>query len=162
LRSVFVAFLMSLLFSLAYLRTHALWLPWGLHFAWSACTGVLFGLPVGGSIAYNSIVDTSASGLGWVTGGLYGPEGSLFTAFAVLVGMGVLYALTRDLAWVYTHPPIVAAGYPMDVAPPPEHIKMEQAAAPAPLVQILATTPSTSSTMSVIDEHLRSNSQPDA
>jgi membrane protease YdiL (CAAX protease family) len=161
-RSVLVAFLMSLLFSLAYLRTHALWLPWGLHFAWSACTGVLFGLPLGGSIAYNSIVDTSSSGSSWLTGGLYGPEGSLVTAVVALVTMGVLYALTRDLAWAYTHPPIIAAGYPMDVAPPAEHTKMEQAAQPAPLVQILSTTPSASSTMPVIDEHLRSNSQSDS
>jgi len=160
-RNVFVMFLMSLLFSMAYLRTHALWLPWGLHFAWSACTAVLFGLPLGGSIAFNSIVDTSSSGFDWVTGGLYGPEGSLFTAVAVLVGMGILYALTRDLAWAYTQPVIVAAGYPMDVAPPAEHIKMEQAAAVAPLVQILSTTPSASSTMPIIDEHLRSNSPSD-
>jgi hypothetical protein len=68
--------------------------------------------------------------------------------------MGVLYSLTRDLAWEYTQPVIVAAGYPMDVAPPAEHIKMEQATAPA-LVQILATTPSEASTMPVIEQHLR-------
>jgi uncharacterized protein len=161
--SIFVAFLMSLLFSLAYLRTHALWLPWGLHFAWSACTGALFGLPVAGfPNVYSSIVDSNSAGSEWLTGGLYGPEGSLITVAVVLVGMGVLYALTRDLAWAYTHPPIVAAGYPMDVAPPAEHVKMEKAAAPAPLVQILAATPTASSTMPVIDEHLRSNSQSDS
>jgi hypothetical protein len=32
---------------------------------------------------------------------------------------------------------------------------MESAAAPAPLVQILSTTPTVSSTLPVIDEHLR-------
>ncbi len=161
--SIFVAFLMSLLFSLAYLRTHALWLPWGLHFAWSACTAVLFGLPVAGSV-YTSFIDTATSGSVWLTGGLYGPEGALFTALVVLAGMAVLYPLTRDLAWAYTHPPIVAAGQPMDVAPPPAHTAMEQAAAakPSPLVQILSTTPIASSTLPIIDEHLRTNSPADS
>jgi uncharacterized protein len=159
--SVFVTFLMSILFSLAYLRTHALWLPWGLHFAWSACTGVLFGLPVRGLNVYSSIVDTTAYGSDWVTGGFYGPDGALFTAVVAVVGMALLYSLTRDLAWQYTQPVIVAAGYPMDVAPPAEHTRMEQAAKPAPLVQILSTTPTSSSTMPVIEEHLRSNNSSD-
>jgi hypothetical protein len=35
---------------------------------------------------------------------------------------------------------------------------MEAAAAPAPLVQILSTTPTASSTMPVIDQHLRAES----
>jgi membrane protease YdiL (CAAX protease family) len=157
--SLFIAFLISILFSLAYLRTHALWLSWGLHFAWSASIGVLFGLPIGGWNTYPSIVDTRISGSEWVTGGLYGPEGAVFTIVVVLVGMGLLYSLTRDLAWQYTHAPIVSAGYPMDVAPPAEHTKMEQTAAPAPLVQILAATPSASSTVAAIDEHLRSSSE---
>jgi membrane protease YdiL (CAAX protease family) len=159
--SVFVTFLLSILFSLAYLRTRALWLPWGLHFAWSACIGVLFGLPVSGW-DFSSVVDTNAYGSSWLTGGTYGPEGALFTVVVVAVGMAVLYSLTRDLAWEYTQPVIIAAGYAMDVAPPAEHTKMEQAAKPAPLVQILSSTPSASSTMPVIDEHLRSSKTPES
>jgi membrane protease YdiL (CAAX protease family) len=157
-RSVFTVFLLSILFSLAYLRTHALWLPWGLHFAWSACTTILFGLPLEGSNAYTAIVDTRTSGSHWITGGLYGPEAAHFTVIVILIGMAIVYNLTRDLAWQYTHPPIVAAGYAMDVAPPVEHTKMEQAAKPAPLVQILSTTSSASSTMPVIEQHLRGES----
>ena len=155
--SVLIAFLLSLLFSAAFNRTHALWLPWGLHFAWSASTGVIFGLPVGGSNVYSSIVDTNAYGSELMTGGLYGPEGALLTAVVVLVGIPILYRLTRDFAWEYTHTPIISAGYSMDVAPPPAHVAMEQAAAKAtPLVQILTATPSAPSTMPIIDEHLRS------
>ena len=154
-RSVFIVFLLNVLFSMAYLRTHALWLPWGLHFAWSACTTVLFGLPVEGASEYTSIVDTNVSGAEWMTGRFYGPEGALFTLAVVIVGMAVLYALTRDLAWQYTHRPIVAAGHPMDVAPPAAHTAMEQAATPAPLVQILASTPIESSTIPAVEEHLR-------
>jgi uncharacterized protein len=157
--SVFVTFLLSIAFSMAYLRTRALWLPWGLHFAWSACIGVLFGLPVGGWPSFSSVVDTSTYGSTWITGGFYGPEGALFTAVVAVVGMGVLYSLTRDLAWEYTQPMIVAAGHPMDVAPPAEHTKMEQAAAAPVLVQILASTPSEASTMPVIEQHLRGETE---
>jgi membrane protease YdiL (CAAX protease family) len=159
--SVLIAFFMGLLFALAYLRTHALWLGWGLHFAWAASMGVLFGLPVGGVDSYASVVDASVAGPDAITGGLYGPEGALFTLVVVLLGMFILYLLTRDLAWQYTHPPIVAAGYAVDVAPPSAHTAMEQAAKPAPLVQILSTTPSASSTMPAVEEHLRSTANRD-
>jgi hypothetical protein len=157
--SVFVTFLLGILFSMAYLRTRALWLSWGLHFAWSACIGVLFGLPVGGWNSFSSVVDTSTYGSTWTTGGFYGPEGALFTVIVVVAGMAVLYSLTRDLAWEYTQPVIVAAGHPMDVAPPAEHTKMEQAAAAPVLVQILASTPSEASTMPVIEQHLRGEAE---
>ena len=158
--SVLVTFLTGILFSLAYLRTHGLWLGWGLHFGWDAAMGVVFGLPVGGLVTYSSLVQTTTSGRLWLTGGLYGPESALITALVIIGGMVLLYRHTREYAWAYTHPAIIAAGYPMDVAPPPAHTAMEQAAAakPAPLVQILATTSTVSSTMPVIEEHLRSNS----
>lgn len=159
--SFVVTFVFSLVLCMAYLRTHALWLPWGLHYAWAASMGVLFGLPVGGFDMYSSVVDTSVTGPAWLTGGFYGPEGALLTVLVALVAMPILYRLTRDFAWQYTHTPIVAAGYAMDVAPPAEHVKMEQAASAAPLVQILSTTSTTSSTMPVIDQHLRSTLEAD-
>jgi len=155
--SVFVAFLLGLLFSMAYLRTHALWLGWGLHFAWNAAMGVLIGLPVAGLGTYNTIVDTNINGSLWLTGGAYGPEGALLTAVVLLAAMAILYRLTRDYAWQYTHAPIISAGYPMDIAPPAAHTAMEKAAAPVPLVQILAVTDTAASTMPTIDEHLRTN-----
>jgi membrane protease YdiL (CAAX protease family) len=154
--SVFVAFLLSLLFSMAYLRTHALWLGWGLHFAWTAAMGIFLGLPVAGRGTYNTLVDTNINGAPWLTGGAYGPEGALLTAIVLLAAMAVLYRLTRDYAWQYTHAPIIAAGYPMDIAPPPAHTAMEKAAAPASLVQILAVTATAASTSPTIDDHLRS------
>jgi membrane protease YdiL (CAAX protease family) len=161
--SVFLTFLAGILLSVAYLRTHALWLGWGLHFAWDASMGVLFGLPVAGLATYSYPVDTTVSGSTWLTGGFYGPEGALLTAVFLLAATVVLYRLTREYAWSYTHPPIIAAGYPMDIAPPVAHTAMETAAAarPAPLVQILSTTATTASTLPVIDEHLRSSANLD-
>lgn len=158
-----VTFLLGILFSLAYLRTHAVWLGWGLHFAWNAATAVLLGLPVAGLATYTSFVTTDSSGLNWLTGGAYGPEGALFTVVVLAFGMAVLYRMTRDYAWEYTHAPIVPAAYAVVVAPPAAHTAMEEAAAakPAPLVQILGATPTSASTLPVIDEHLRTSANSD-
>jgi membrane protease YdiL (CAAX protease family) len=152
--SVLVTFLAGVVFSLAYLRTHALWFGWGLHFGWVAATAILLGLPVAGYTTWNNVILTTAFGPDWLTGGGYGPEGALFTLVVIFGAIFVLYRLTRDYAWNYTHPPIVAAGYEVTIAPPAAHTAME-AAAPAPLVQILGATPTASSTLPVIDEHLR-------
>jgi uncharacterized protein len=71
--STLVTILAGWLFSIAYLRTRALWLPWGLHFTWNASMGLLFGLPVSGLKVFNPVVTTNALGPVWLTGGGYGP-----------------------------------------------------------------------------------------
>jgi membrane protease YdiL (CAAX protease family) len=141
---IFVTMLAGLLFSVAWLRTHGLWLPWGLHFAWNASIGILFGLPISGIGDFASVVQTRAFGPLWLTGGNYGPEGAAFTAVVLLIGLVVLIRTTRDYAWDYTHKPIVAGGYAIEVQPPAAHIAMEQEAkstAAVSLVQILPVTP---------------------
>jgi membrane protease YdiL (CAAX protease family) len=144
LASTLITTLAGLLLSIAWLRTHGLWLPWGFHFAWNASMGLLFGLPVSGITDFSTVIQTRAVGQFWLTGGDYGPEGALFTAIVLLVAIAVLVGVTRDYAWHYTHKPIVAAGYPMDAPPPAAHVAMEQQARPAPpppLVQILPAAP---------------------
>jgi membrane protease YdiL (CAAX protease family) len=155
--SILIAFVMGILFSMAYLRTHALWLGSGVHFAWNAATAVIFGLPVTAYTTYSSLVSTSVTGPDWFTGGDYGPEAGILTLFVVLAAMVVLFRITRAYAWNYTHSPIIPAGYEVVVAPPAAHVAMESAAAaaPAPLIQILGVTPTAPSTMPIIEEHLR-------
>ncbi len=131
-----VAFVSGVLFSVAYLRTHGLWLGWGLRFGWWASMAVLFGLPLAGSPEFASVVATDSSGRTWMTGGPYGPEGAVFTALVLLAGVVALFSLTREYAWEYTHPVIVPGGYPMDVPPPAAHAAMEEAASAPQLVQI--------------------------
>ncbi|MDE1155728.1 MAG: CPBP family intramembrane metalloprotease [Acidobacteriaceae bacterium] len=161
LLSVTAEFALAILLSLAYLRTHALWFGWGVHFAWNASLAVLFGLPLAGHGAYSSLVTTDLSGAVWFTGGAYGPEGSLLAVLAVLGAFAVLYRVTRNYAWEYTHAPIVSGGHPMDAQPPAAHVAMERSAqfnapaAPAPLVQILGSTSQKASTVSEIEQHLR-------
>jgi membrane protease YdiL (CAAX protease family) len=160
---VLITMLAGVLFSVAWFRTHGLWLPWGFHFAWNASMGLLFGLPVSGYTIFSSVVETRAVGRTWLTGGDYGPEAAFFTLFAVLASIVVIIFVTRDYAWNYTHPPIVPGGYPLDVAPPPAHAAMEQdaqQAAAGSLVQILPTTPNTMSVERQSVEHPPVESEP--
>ena len=134
-----VDMLITLLFCLCWLRTHAVWLLWGLHFAWAASTGVLFGLPLAGDISFGSVVDTRAAGPVWLTGGGYGPAAAAFSIIVLLAAIPVLVRVTRDYAWDYTHAPIVPGGNDVTIAPPAAHTAMEQAAVAASassLVQI--------------------------
>jgi membrane protease YdiL (CAAX protease family) len=160
------AFFAGILLSLCYLRTHALWLGWGLHFAWGLTLTVFLGLPIAGSAAYTSLVVTNATGPDWLTGGAYGPEAALFTLVVLIAAILPLYRITRTYAWEYTLAPILPMGQAVVIAPPAAHTAMEEAAAasPAPLVQILASTPAAASTLpeiqNEIKEHLRSTALP--
>jgi membrane protease YdiL (CAAX protease family) len=135
--------LASILLSLCWLRTQGIWLLWGLHFAWAASTGVLFGLPLGGDTSYSSVVDTRAIGPLWLTGGDFGPAAAMFSILFLLAAIPILVRATSDYAWSYTHPPIIPAGYDVTIAPPAAHVAMEEAQAlrPASLVQLLPAAP---------------------
>jgi membrane protease YdiL (CAAX protease family) len=147
--------LFGLLLAMAYLRTHSLWLGWGLHFTYRVLIGVALGLPLVGHGDSGSLAQLSASGPAWLGGGSFGPDAALLTAVAMLLGMAVLFRATREFAWQYTHSPIFAAGYEVAVAPPAAHIAMEKAApAPPPLVQILPVTPRGSSDGTLPDSDL--------
>jgi uncharacterized protein len=141
--------LFGLLLAMAWMRTHALWLGWGLHFAYRAVAAVVLGLPIAGHGEFGSPTEMYASGPRWLSGGAFGLDAALLTSVVILGAMLVLYRETKDYAWKYTHPEIVPGGYEVTVAPPAAHLAMEKAAPPPPpLVQILATTPQS---RSVID-----------
>ena len=113
--SVLVSFFLGLVLAVGVLRTRAIWVGWGFHFAWIATMSMLFGLPVSGPMGYSPVIATSTHGPAWITGGLQGPEGS---AFAVLVSFLLLFGifrLTADLKHKYGYPEIVPGGIPVDV-----------------------------------------------
>lgn len=80
-------FLIGVLLTVAYLRTRALWLPWGIHFGWNATLGLLFGLPVSGIRAFNLWIYTQVYGPKWLTGDLYGIEAAATGTAAILIGI---------------------------------------------------------------------------
>ena len=135
------------LLALAYLRTRALWVSFGLHFAWNASMGLLFGLPVSGLTTFSPVVSTYTRGPVWLTGGGYGPEGSAVVILVLLVLIVVLMRSTRELKHQYAGPVIIPGGIPVDIdalqRQQHEHGMGVGAVAPAgqQLVQILAPAP---------------------
>jgi len=134
LASTVVTVLAGWLFALAYLRTRALWLPWGLHFAWNVSMGLLFGLPVSGLRNFSPVISTNVHGPLWLTGDGYGPEGSLITIFVLLGSIAVLMWATRDYAYEYTQPVIIPGGIPVDIDAAAKRQHEEAMASPAEIV----------------------------
>ena len=77
-------FLSGVLLSVAYLKTRALWLPIGLHWAWNFCQGPIFSLPVSGLRFTPTLLRVELTGSPWLTGGAYGPEGGVVLTVATL------------------------------------------------------------------------------
>ena len=85
--------LIGIMLSVAYLRTRALWLPWGIHFGWNAMLGFGLGLPVSGFRVFNLWVYTDALGPKWLTGGAYGPEAGAAASVVFLIGILLVWKL---------------------------------------------------------------------
>jgi uncharacterized protein len=116
---VFALFLLSLILCIAYLRTRALWLAWGLHFAWNAAMGPLFGLPLSGYTGFaggfSPVVQTLPLGPDALTGADYGPEGSVVAVLVLCFGLWLIMRVTREYASRYGYPEIIPGGIPVDI-----------------------------------------------
>jgi membrane protease YdiL (CAAX protease family) len=141
--SIAVSVVFSVLLSAAYLRTHALWVSWGINFGWKASRALLFGLAIGGVSSHSPVVQGNPMGPFWLTGGGYGLDGSWVACLLLLAVLPVVYCLTRDLNHRYNGSEIVAVGVPVDLAAVAcqEHeaaMGMAESAEP-PLVQVFPT-----------------------
>ena len=111
--AVSVAF--SLVLSLAYLRSRALWVSWGLNFGWKASRALLFGLTVSGVNNHSPVVEGNPMGYFWLTGGGFGLDGSWVAFVLLLAALPVVYRFTYDLDYLYNAPVIVPGGIPLDL-----------------------------------------------
>lgn len=82
----------GLMLPAAYAWTRSLWLPIGLHIGWNFTEGGVFGASVSGRFGGQGVVNMPLSGPDFVTGGSFGPEGSVVTT-AVCLGLGLLFAV---------------------------------------------------------------------
>jgi uncharacterized protein len=144
--SIAVSVVFSFLLTTAYLRTRALWLSWGLNFAWKASQALIFGLAVSGVSSHSPIVEGNPMGPFWLTGGGFGLDASWFACLVLLCSFPVLHRITRDLDFRYNVPVVVPGGIPVDLdaASRRQHESaMGPAAEPAgaALVQILPAYP---------------------
>ena len=135
---------LSLLLAMAYLRTRALWLPWGLHFGWVASRALLFGLTVNGESRHSPVVQGDPMGALWLTGGGFGLDGSWVAFVVILLAMPFVYRATRDLSFHYNAPVLEPGGIPVDLdaAARKQHETATRPETPEvkPLVQILPAT----------------------
>jgi len=143
-----ISVVFSFLLTTAYLRTRALWVGWGLNFAWKASQGLIFGLTVDGVSSHSPIIEGNPMGPFWLTGGGYGLDASWWACLVLLCAFPVVYRVTRDLDFRHNAPVFEPAGIPVDLdaAARRQHEAAMGATAepPAPaLVQILpAASPS--------------------
>ncbi|WP_369201107.1 lysostaphin resistance A-like protein [Streptomyces sp. PU-14G] len=80
----------------AYVATRTLWVPIGVHFGWNFAAAGVFSSVVSGNGANQGLLETTASGPQLVTGGDFGPEGSVFSvAFCALATLAFLWLARR-------------------------------------------------------------------
>jgi membrane protease YdiL (CAAX protease family) len=143
--SMAVNIALGLLLAMAYLRTRALWLAWGLQFGWMASRALIFGLPVNNVTSHSPVVQGDPLGSFAWNGGDYGLDGSWLAFAVILLAMPFLYRATADLSFLYNAPVLKPGGIPVDLdaAAKRQHeaATRSDAPEPKPLVQILAVTP---------------------
>ncbi|MEU5832577.1 lysostaphin resistance A-like protein [Streptomyces diacarni] len=80
----------------AYIATRNLWVPIGVHFGWNFAAAGIFSSVVSGNGANQGLLETTASGPELVTGGDFGPEGSVFSVlFCALATLAFLLLARR-------------------------------------------------------------------
>lgn len=102
----------------AYVATRRLWVPIGLHFGWNFAAAGIFSTEVSGNGTPQGLLDATTSGPMLVTGGEFGPEGSLYSvAFCVLAAViFLLVARKRGKLVPRPHRAAAAAAAPADSA----------------------------------------------
>lgn len=90
----------GIMMALAYVLTRNIWLAVGIHMAWNFTQGYVFGVEVSGVSQPHSILKTSVSGPDLLTGGSFGPEGSILSLAVSAVASTVLIVLIlRKRGW---------------------------------------------------------------
>jgi len=82
--------LAGVLLALAYEWGERLWMPIGLHLAWNVVSGPILGYDVSGYVAGATLFTTRGAGPQWLTGGIFGIEGSVWAVIVELAGIAFM------------------------------------------------------------------------
>ncbi len=85
----------GLILCLGLRRTGSLWWPIGFHAGWDFSENFLFGTHDSGQACAGAMLDTLPLGPVWLSGGLAGPEGSLFSLGVELLVAGAMLLFLR-------------------------------------------------------------------
>jgi membrane protease YdiL (CAAX protease family) len=87
--------LAGVLLALAYERYERLWFPIGIHLGWNLLCGPVLGYDVSGFVPAGSVFTTSGAGAPFLTGGVFGIEGSVWIVLVEVAGIAVLLLNAR-------------------------------------------------------------------
>lgn len=94
--AIAIAIEAGLMLGAAYLATGSLWLAIGLHFGWNIATVGIFGAVASGAEARDSLITAVTSGPDWLSGGSFGPEGSVIAVLVCSVATVFLLRVARQ------------------------------------------------------------------
>ena len=80
-----------------YLSTKMLWLSMGMHIGWNFFQGPIFGFAASGHKKTTLIDLTITSNKDWLTGGEFGPEGSVIIIPIILIALFIMNLYSRKL-----------------------------------------------------------------
>jgi uncharacterized protein len=92
---IIIAGVAGLMLGAAYAYTRSLWLAIGIHFGWNFAASAIFSTEVSGNGTPQGLLDTTMSGPALITGGDFGPEGSLYSLTFLAIATLVLLWLAR-------------------------------------------------------------------
>lgn len=101
--------------SIAYQKTRSLWLPFGLHMAWNFTQTTVYGFPTSGlQFSEHRLWNATVTGPDWITGGPFGPEGSVLATLSLIIGTWFIL----KSAYIRTPEGIITLDTVEDVLPP--------------------------------------------
>lgn len=80
----------GLLLGAAFIYSRSLWLPIAIHFSWNFMQSGIFGAITSGNENTSSLLTTKITGNEWITGGNFGPEGTIQATIFCLIAASVL------------------------------------------------------------------------
>ena len=91
--SIMNLLLFSFLLILFVLRDNSIWAACGWHTSWNWTMGNILGLNVSGSKEFGSLLNLTTKGPDFLSGGTFGPEGSIITTIVFIIGIILFFVL---------------------------------------------------------------------
>jgi len=89
--------IVGFMFGASYIYNRSLWLPIAIHFSWNFVQSGIFGAITSGNEKTSSLFSTKISGTELITGGAFGPEGTIqATIFWLLVSIILLVLIIKQ------------------------------------------------------------------
>ena len=93
--AISIAIHAGLLLGAAYIYSRNLWFPIAIHFSWDFMQAGIFGAKLSGNIFSKSLLTTQIEGPSLITGGYWGPQGSIQAGFFCLFASIVLLVFCK-------------------------------------------------------------------